>query len=56
MLVDFRANTMKRDRSIRAEGAEQERVKWQSVVADKDTQIADKDALIAELLARLNEK
>jgi len=38
------------------EGAEQERVKWQSVVADKDTQIADKDALIAELLARLNEK
>ena len=37
-------------------GAEQERAKWQSVVADKDTQIADKDALIAELREKLGEK
>jgi len=47
-------------RHARAEGAEAEREKWQDVVAEKDTAIADlrdtvseKDVLIAELQAKL---
>jgi len=35
------------------EGCEEERKKWQGVVAEKDTALAEKDALIAELRAKL---
>ena len=33
----------------------EERAKWQGVVAKKETALAEKDALIAELRARLGE-
>jgi len=36
-------------------GAEQEREIWQDVIADKDSTIANKDAIIAELRAKLDE-
>ena len=36
-------------------GAEAEREKWQGVVAEKDAALTEKDALIAELRARLGE-
>ncbi len=39
----------------RRQGEQAERKKWQGVVADKDADLADKDALIAELQARLGE-
>jgi len=32
---------------------ERERAKWQSVIADKDAALADKDALISELYKQL---
>ena len=35
-------------------GAENEREKWQSALADKDAALADKDALIAKLQAKLD--
>jgi len=35
---------------------EQEREKWQTVVADKDARLADKDAQIAELQAQLEKR
>ena len=37
----------------RREGEKAERKKWQGVVAEKDTALAEKDALIAELRAKL---
>jgi len=39
-------------RNATAKAAAKERMKWQSVIAGKDAEIASKDALIAELLAR----
>jgi predicted transposase/invertase (TIGR01784 family) len=38
------------------EGAQKEREKWQGVVAEKDTALAEKDELIAKLLAQLGEQ
>jgi len=41
-------------RNARNEGKAEERTIWQSVVADKDAKLADKDAEIARLRSQLN--
>ena len=40
-------------RHARVEGAEAEREKWQGVVAEKNAALSEKNALIAELQAKL---
>jgi hypothetical protein len=39
----------------RLEAMKENDAKWEGVVADKDSQLADKDSLIAELRRRLGE-
>ena len=51
----LRAKAHHAEASAIANAERKEREKWQEVVADKDTQIADQAALIAELKAKLSE-
>jgi predicted transposase/invertase (TIGR01784 family) len=52
----YQLDTQSKIVHARREGEQKEREKWQSVVAEKDTALAEKDVLIAKLLAELQGK
>jgi hypothetical protein len=52
---DARHNEASALHHAREEGKAEEREKWQNVVADRDADIADKDAKIASLRKQLGE-
>jgi predicted transposase/invertase (TIGR01784 family) len=56
MKEKIRMDTNMFEQWAREEGQRQERERWQSVVADKNTEIADKDAEIARLREQLEKR
>jgi hypothetical protein len=56
MRSDARHNEASALYHARREGAAEERSKWEGVVANKDSEIAGKDAEIAQLRALVSEK
>jgi hypothetical protein len=55
-LERLRADARRNEAAALRHAAKVERIKWQSVVADKDAALADKDAVLADKDAALADK